>query len=378
MDRQDIFNSVVAALHDAMLDDARWPATTVLIDDACGIGNSGSAVVVGNDSQVWFARAYSRGQPRHDLTEQYFRNYFPHDERVPRVTRLQDSRLVHIPKLYTEQELKTSVAYNEGLRRTGGQNGLNVRLDGPHGSHIVWAISDPLSTNGWESSQVEMIERLLPHIRQYVQVRDRLAGAEALGASMAELLDNVRLGVIHLDGRGRIVEANDRALDILRRGDALCERDGLLSARLSADHSHLLGLLAGALEGESLTGGSMVVRRRSGRPGLGLQVSPLGPWQGELSGRRVSALVLVADPASRGPIDGRRVSALLGLKPSEGRAAALLAEGLTVRDIASSTGWRESYVRWLLMQVYRKQDLSGQADLVRLVLALEQLPDGGH
>ena len=68
------------------------------------------------------------------------------------------------------------------------------------------------------------------------------------------------------------------------------------------------------------------------------------------------------------------MAALLGLTRSEARAAALLAEGRSVREIAAATGHRESYVRWLLKQAYRKLGVSGQVALVRQVLAAYALP----
>lgn len=74
-----------------------------------------------------------------------------------------------------------------------------------------------------------MIERLLPHIRQFVHVRDVLVGAKVLGASLSGLLETTRCGVIHLDPRGRIVETNDRALGILRQADGLSDQGGFLS-----------------------------------------------------------------------------------------------------------------------------------------------------
>ncbi len=76
---------------------------------------------------------------------------------------------------------------------------------------------------------------LLPHLRQFARVQQTLAKAEALGASVTGLLDTHRIGVIHLDRHGRIVEANDRARAILRHGDGLSDRGGLLYARVPAD-----------------------------------------------------------------------------------------------------------------------------------------------
>ena len=37
MSDQDAFERVLASLHEAMLDDTQWPATSALIDEACGI-----------------------------------------------------------------------------------------------------------------------------------------------------------------------------------------------------------------------------------------------------------------------------------------------------------------------------------------------------
>lgn len=54
-----------------------------------------------------------------------------------------------------------------------------------------------------------------------------------------------------------------------------------------------------------------------------------------------------------------RVSALPGLTSSECRVSTPLDEGRSVREIATTTGYKESYVRWLLKQVYKKQDLFG-------------------
>ena len=64
---------------------------------------------------------------------------------MPRLRQLPDSQLAHVTDLYTEQELKTSRTYNERCAKRGGQNSLNVRLDGPDGLRIVWALTaDPI------------------------------------------------------------------------------------------------------------------------------------------------------------------------------------------------------------------------------------------
>ena len=45
MSDQDAFERILASLYDAMLDEALWPATSALIDEACGM--QGNALLVG-------------------------------------------------------------------------------------------------------------------------------------------------------------------------------------------------------------------------------------------------------------------------------------------------------------------------------------------
>ena len=218
-----------------------------------------------------------------------------------RLMELPEGRLVHIPDLYTEDERKTSPAYNEGLRHVIARNGLTVHFDEPDGLRLVWGTGDPVGSRGWQSARLRLMERLLPHVRQYVRVRQALTAAEALGAGLLGLLDNDRIGVVELDRDGRVLAANGPALEILRSGDGLLDRDGALDASLPADRSRLRRLLRRALPdlwGAAPSGGSMTVQRPSGRLRLGLHVSPVGAGAADFGGRRVAVLVLVVDPGA--------------------------------------------------------------------------------
>ena len=381
MSQFDTFNRILASLHEAMLDDAHWPATSALVDEF--LGTVGNAILVGegpeDDVRILFAALHYRGQRRPDLERDYLDNYHPWDECVPRVRKLPDGKLVHVTDLLTEPELKTSRAYNEYSPRSNTQNSLVVRLDGPDGSHISWIICDPVQPGDWSSARTERVACLLPHIRQFVQVRQALANAGVLGEPLAGLLDNTRLGVIQLGRRGRIIEANDRARDILRRGDGLFDQGGFLRARLPSDNARLEGLLAQVLPryGEAASSGSLTVRRPPGLPRLVVHLSPVAARQMDFGLKSVAALVLVVDPASRPRIDPVLVAAALDLTPSQSQVAVMLTQGRSVHDIAATTGRQPSTVRQFLKQIYNRRNLTGRADLVRLVLSLSDLPGLG-
>lgn len=381
MSQQDLFKRILVSLQEATLDDAYWPATAALIDETCDIEGHELVVSEGpaDDTLITLARLYYRGQRHQELERVYPEDYFHRDERVPRLKRLPDSQVVHVNDLYTDRERKTSATYNEALPPARFQNGLNVRMDGLNGSRVTWIIGDPSGASSWSSDQIEMIGGLLPHLRHFVRVRQALVNAEALGASATGMLDNSRIGVIHLDRRGAILAANDRARKLLRRGDGLSDRGGFLGARLAADNARLGKLLAGALPpfGGAAVGGSMTVSRSITLARLILHVNPVTVQQMDISASRVAALVLVADPESRPDIDPALVAEALDLTPTEGQVAAWLAEGRTVRDIANATRRKQRTVRWFIEQIFEKQGITRQADLVRLVLSIAEISGRG-
>ena len=379
MSQEDAFERIVNGLNEAMLDDARWPGTSARIDEA--FGSRGSMMVLGEDRpkgnvEVFFAKAYNRGADRSDWRREYFRDYYPEDESLPRVRALPDSKIVPIATLFNEQEQKTSRMFNEALVRYRGQKGLIMRLDGPGRSRIVWGIADPVDGDGWSSSQLDMIARVLPHVRQYVRVHTALVDAGALGRSVTGLLDNTSTGVIQLDLRARIVEANDRAGELLLRVDGLSAADGELRASSPVDNDRLQRLLAQALPrfGEQAASGSMLVRRPSLLPSFALHVKPVTNRELEYRSRHVAALVLIVDPVDRARVDPGLVERVLGLTPAETEIAVLLAEGRTARQIAAATGRGYSTVRTHLKHMFVKLGVSRQVEVVQLVLALASLP----
>ena len=44
---------------------------------------------------------------------------------------------------------------------------------------MTWSLADPVASDGWGSSQIAMVRRLTPHIRQFIHVRQALVRAQA-------------------------------------------------------------------------------------------------------------------------------------------------------------------------------------------------------
>ena len=369
-----IFGRILGSLHEAALDPARWPDFSAVVDEALGV--HGSSMLFGDgeadeDVRIGFQWTCTRGERRADLESLYFGTYYARDERVPRLRHAPDAQLFHNTEVFTDRELKTSPVYHVFTTRAHCGDAVNVRLDGPGGSRIVWMVHDPVDRDGWSSARLDSIRRLLPHIRHTVRVQVAMGRASTIGATLENLLGATGLGVIQLDARARIVAVNDRARKLLRTGDVLFDTGGCLFARTPPDDGELQGLLARALPrfGTPATGGTMVARRPSGPP-LAVHVIPVSDRDPYPGAWPVAALVLVPDAAEATELDIRTVAATLRFTHAESHVALLLARGMTVREVAAATGRRESTVRSHVKHMFTKQGLTRQADLVRLVRAL--------
>ena len=149
-----------------MLDGAHWLPTSALIDEA--LGSKGNHLVFSeppwnDDIDVLFMRFCYRGEHHRELERRYFETYYPVDDHLPGLRALAHGEIAHVRETCRGQALATSVMYNEAMPLYGFQNGLNVRMDGPHGSQIVVGIADPVDAADWSSARIDLVRRLLPH-----------------------------------------------------------------------------------------------------------------------------------------------------------------------------------------------------------------------
>ena len=377
MGAADTFECVLEHLYRAALGDVKWVSAAASINDMIRAnGHSMTAVEMGpgGEPEILLSRFFVGAERREDQEQRYYRAYYWRDEAIPRLRRLRGGEMVHKSDLYTDHEKKTSAAYNEFRRVMKTQDGFFMRLEGLDATTVL-SFGNSFERGGWGHDQVQAIERLAPHLHQFGRVRRAMANARALGASLTQLLDNRRTGIIQLDRRGRILDANDRARRILLARDGLHDDAGVLTARHQGENARLQRLLGAALSSFRTqgSGSSMKVTRRNSRSPLVLEIHPVRETGTDRWTRQVRTLVLVVDPAARPRVDPDLAARLLGLTPAESRVAVAVASGQTLAGIAHSLGCAESTVKTHLKRVYRKHGIRKQTELVRLVLSLEIL-----
>lgn len=375
MSRSDKIQRIVATLHEAAIDPSGWSKASALIDETLGIRGTGLVYSEGNNGKevrVFEAMHMFAGQRFNEHEREYFESYFARDERLPRLRKSPDSELRHIRQLYSEKELKTSATFHEFFPRVHGQDSICVRLDGLDRSRIVLQFHDRLNGNSWSSPDLDLIRQLLPQIRQTWIVRRELASARALGKTLENLLEATGLGIVYLDARGRVKEANGSTERILKEGYVSYDMDRRLLIRNRQDNHEFQQIMNRALPpfGTQAIAGSVALSRPDGLPPLGMHVIPIRDGDKTMRPQSVAALAVLADPLTEIRIDPAFVQKALNLTRAETRVAVLLAQSKDVRTIAASICREEDTVRWHVKRILGKLELTRQSELVDLVRSL--------
>ena len=221
---------------------------------------------------------------------------------------------------------------------------------------------------------LDLLERLLPHMQRAVQLHLRLASLQARWHAAEEALDHLPLGVILVDAGGSVLFLNRSAETVIAAADGLTIRNGQLVAATTEDTRTLGKLVAEAaatgVGAGTSSGGVMALPRPSRSMPLPVLVAPLrGQWA-LLAERRAAAAVFVTDPECCTNVAGRQLVELFGLTPAEAQLAVALLAGKRLGCIAVERRVQLSTVRNQLRAVLAKTGTGRQAELVRLLATL--------
>lgn len=200
------------------------------------------------------------------------------------------------------------------------------------------------------------LDALLPHLAEAIAHHKPSSDASVL----VELFDELTTPVLVVDGKMRVVHRNRSAADMLDEGDALAVAGETLTMRDARAREALQRALAG-IGGPDMEAFAIMVNRGESRCCV-MHVLPLANGLSALFLRR---LELAAD-------DGGAVAAeLFGLTARESSVLLAIAEVGGVPATARALGLSEGTVKGYLKSIFQKTGATRQADLVKLVLALE-------
>lgn len=285
------------------------------------------------------------------------------------------NRFVLSADLVSDLEWQNSRIYTELCRpNTDVFHGVMSIGMLPGDGHYALGIHRPRRSRPFTTEAAHLMDRVAPHIRRALQIRSKFQQARTAADAAAAVLDNLSFGIIQVGATGRLVNANQAALAILRANDGLSlERIGL-RARLAEDHNRLqaaikdaAGLTAGAA-GSGNGAGYLRIRRPSGARPYSVIVAPLGFARPVVISNSPVAMLIVTDPEAGGQLDSRALRTLFGFTPAEARLVNLLVGGRSLPDIAKELGISFETARTHLARARAKTETASQVDLVRTVL----------
>jgi DNA-binding CsgD family transcriptional regulator len=176
--------------------------------------------------------------------------------------------------------------------------------------------------------------------------------------------DHVEDGVlrVRLDGEGRVLSAG-AALDRVLEDDDLAIRNGRLRVRDSRTDAKLQAAIRWAASQDTdymPSTGSVPVVMEAGE-GLATKV-----WWVSYEGGRIHF-----SPGDTRTTEARldKASLIYGLSPTQRRVAALIADGLTLNEIAERMGITGNAARTHLQRIFDKTGVHNQSALVRVLLS---------
>jgi DNA-binding CsgD family transcriptional regulator/PAS domain-containing protein len=289
----------------------------------------------------------------------------------------QDSRLLpmlDVPILEPTPEQGMDIA---GWERSAFLNEFLRPIDAPH-ALPAWLFKAPqkavtLSLQGtaqrgrFERGDIDLYRAILPHIRRALEIRDRLARAQVRPHSLVQGFQHANFGVLVLDNRRAILDANTLAERMLQAAPRSLRRnpDGTLWLAEPAAGTLAAWMLGGRPPAGAPEGLIHVPRARS-KPVSLLLVrlsAETNPWSSDSA----SWMLLMFDPLHRLAVGAEVIGHVFGLSPRESQVAALLASGESLKGLARLLSVSHNTVRTQLRAVFSKTGTRTQAELIERI-----------
>ena len=208
------------------------------------------------------------------------------------------------------------------------------------------------------------IDRLLPYsqeIGRLFKVKGELAAARRDGANARAILDSLAYAIIVVTPHAKVLSVNRAADRVLRRGDGLAVRKGVLGLARGSNAA-LHAALQRAASAEGQVAHSQVVARPPDRTPYLITICPM-PRAGHL-------MILFRDPDVEDVSLMGRLRGLFGLTLAEAAVAADLAKGASPADIAVRRGVGHNTLKTQLTAIMGKMNCHRQAEIAAIVAAL--------
>ena len=271
--------------------------------------------------------------------------------------------------------LRKGAFYADYLRPLGIDAMVNsiVEASPEVGMHVL-ALYNDLGQSEFTPEQFARLRAATPWVRSLMRAQRRLQQAQRHTSALERALDQLPLGVMHVNRRGDLRYLNEHArvwlgiqdaCRILLRGAAGWQARQPL--QLAQVHPDLVPLLGASLSAQTPISARLQPQHPGAPTALAALAAPLRGGQGSATGEPLAQFILVPEAPPHAGATMSVCSALYSLTPAEAALLPLLLQGMTPREMATNQGVKMPTVRTQLASLYAKTGTRGQTELAQRV-----------
>jgi DNA-binding CsgD family transcriptional regulator len=315
----------------------------------------------------------------------YMQHYRFMDPRWPIVLQKEVGQWTHCHEVLDEQLVATHPFYQEFLLPYDRRYMTACKLVDTSEATVVFSTLRGVAEGPLPADACAFLDRLLPHLQRAcrIGIQNFVYSSQALVGHL--LVNKLRQPVILMSPGGGVMHTNEAAQELLRSthlvrveaGQLKLPRrqlDELLRRCAELEQSIKVGAAEGAADPTGAQASqfrSLHILDDSGPESVYAFFTVLSPQSAMGTfGLRPVVMLLFYHPGSAPAIDSSLLYAVFGLTPAECRIATLLAEGLSLKQIAQVQGTQHETVRKQLRSIYQKTSTNRQPELIRLLLHL--------
>lgn len=306
----------------------------------------------------------------YEVSKGYFDAGYPgRDDRTARLLAYDHQGFVTDLDVFTREEWEADPIRREYFVPRGYGWGVATGIKVPTGDLLIFHGERRLEDGPVERAVVEQLDRLRPHLARAALMSARIAFERAQG--MVSALEMVGIPAAVLGPRGAAIATN-ALLDELNPVVVQARPQRLGFSNEAADQLLIAALEAAEAGLHQAAARSIPIPATEGSAALVAHLLPIRASAREVfSG--ATAVLLMTPVTPRELPDAAVIQVLFDLTPAEARVARALGGGMTISQIAATTGASAATVRNQVQAVFGKTGMHRQADLVGLLRGLSPL-----
>lgn len=373
----ETLNQLILQIYDAAIEPARWSKFLESMSDICNGQPMGlllhdklSKKSYCNipDSFVNFVRAES------EWIADFERYYCTINPWMEQFARLPEGAIACTSTLIRDEIFFGTEFYNDWLKKMGYRYSLGAPVI--HKDSLIITLFG-LRTSMASPEELKLCKLIIPHIQRACTLQMNMVSCHALMNAGYSVLDRFSMGILLLDGKGRVCFANKAAETILQKQDGFfmtkesCCEAGDLSE--TAQLQHLIGHVVQTGSGEGLSsGGALRIGRMPPKRPLQILVSPLRCNEFTTI-NDICGVIFVSDPddddEEKNQSENELLQQLYGLTTAQSQLAQALSKGVSIEDYAKRHRVTLNTARTHLKQLLIKTNTHRQGELVHILLS---------